>query len=170
MRALFAMRYATALLAISTVALAIASQPSMSSEPPSNSFEQRSSDTSATALASLMLSAFATGIEQRHTVRADVGSCTAYGGLPNEDGETAGMAFISGGTFMMGSERYRQEERFTHLVRVDGFEGLPLQCRHDEPSDQLGESPAIDDAGQALLRLLRDRCGSCAASCTEGMG
>ena len=121
MRALFSMRYATAFLAISTIALAIASQSSMSSEPPSNSFEQRSSDTSATALASVMLSAFATGIEQRHIVRADVGSCTAYGGLPNEDGETAGMAFISGGTFMMGSERYRQEERFTHLVRVDGF-------------------------------------------------
>src|SRR5262249_56017247 len=33
----------------------------------------------------------------------------------------AGMAFIRGGTFVMGSERHRPEERFTHAVRVDGF-------------------------------------------------
>ncbi|MCL4768167.1 MAG: formylglycine-generating enzyme family protein [Hyphomicrobiaceae bacterium] len=31
------------------------------------------------------------------------------------------MAFVSGGTFRMGSERHRPEERFTHVVRVNGF-------------------------------------------------
>lgn len=31
------------------------------------------------------------------------------------------MAFIPGGTFVMGSDRQLPEERFTHLVRVDGF-------------------------------------------------
>src|SRR5207245_7538180 len=31
------------------------------------------------------------------------------------------MAFIRGGTVVMGSERQRAEERFTHVVRVDGF-------------------------------------------------
>ena len=31
------------------------------------------------------------------------------------------MALISGGTFSMGSDRHRPEERSTHIVRVDGF-------------------------------------------------
>jgi formylglycine-generating enzyme required for sulfatase activity len=31
------------------------------------------------------------------------------------------MAFIPGGNFRMGSERHQPEERFTHVVRVDGF-------------------------------------------------
>ena len=31
------------------------------------------------------------------------------------------MAFIPGGTFTMGSNRQRPEERYAHLVRVDGF-------------------------------------------------
>ena len=53
--------------------------------------------------------------------KAEVGSCAAYAGLPAEKGETAGMAFIPGGTFQMGSERHQPEERFTHMVRVDGF-------------------------------------------------
>ena len=34
---------------------------------------------------------------------------------------------------------------------------LPLHRRHDQPGDQLGEGAAVDDAGQAILRLLRDR-------------
>src|SRR5262249_8430282 len=71
-------------------------------------------------LASVMAGAFATGIEQPNT-KAAVGSCAAYAGLPAEEGETAGMAFIPGGTFTMGSERHRPEERFTHVVRVDSF-------------------------------------------------
>ena len=49
-------------------------------------------------------------------------------------------------------------------------EGLPLHRRHDQPGHQLGESPAVDDAGQAVLRLLRDRGGACAAPRAEGVG
>jgi formylglycine-generating enzyme len=72
-------------------------------------------------LAGFVICTFAAGIEQPHKTKAAVGSCAAYAGLPAEEGETAGMAFISGGTFKMGSERYQPEERFTHVVRVDGF-------------------------------------------------
>jgi formylglycine-generating enzyme required for sulfatase activity len=75
----------------------------------------------ATALVGVVVSALAIGIEQRQAAKIEVGSCAAYGGLPAEDGETAGMAFIPGGTFSMGSESHRPEERFTHVVRVDGF-------------------------------------------------
>ena len=63
----------------------------------------------------------ATTSAQRDTARAEIGSCAAYAGLPADDGDTAGMIFVPGGTFAMGSERYQPEERFTHLVRVDGF-------------------------------------------------
>ena len=72
-------------------------------------------------LAGVVIGAFATGVEQRDATKAGVGSCAAYAGLPVEEGETAGMAFIPGGTFQMGSERHQPEERFTHAVRVDGF-------------------------------------------------
>ena len=34
---------------------------------------------------------------------------------------TAGMVFIPGGRFVMGSDREQPEERFTHIVRVDPF-------------------------------------------------
>ena len=47
--------------------------------------------------------------------------CTAYSGLPSEVGDKAGMIFIPGGSFTMGSNRERPEERFTHVVQVDGF-------------------------------------------------
>ena len=60
-------------------------------------------------LASVVVGAFAIGID---TPRAEVGSCAAYAGLPSEEGETAGMAFLAGGTFRMGSERHQPEERF----------------------------------------------------------
>jgi formylglycine-generating enzyme required for sulfatase activity len=53
--------------------------------------------------------------------KAEVGSCTAYSGLPAGDGDTDGMVFIPGGAFRMGSERHNPEERFTHVVRIDGF-------------------------------------------------
>ncbi len=73
-----------------------------------------------TALASVMVGAFATGFEQQ-AARAELGSCAAYAGFPAEADETAGMAFIPAGTFKMGSERHQPEERFTHVVHVDGF-------------------------------------------------
>ena len=54
-------------------------------------------------------------------VCADEARCDAYRGMPAGKGETAGMVFVAGGTFKMGSERQQPEERFLHEVRVDGF-------------------------------------------------
>src|SRR5215472_7951247 len=59
--------------------------------------------------ASLIIATFATA--QEGTVRVELGSCAAYSGLPSDDSATAGMAFIRGGAFVMGSERHRPEER-----------------------------------------------------------
>ena len=73
------------------------------------------------------LAAVAAGIYAVGTVvggtapQVEVGSCATYSGLPASEQRTAGMAFIPGGTFQMGSERHQPEERFTHIVRVDGF-------------------------------------------------
>lgn len=50
-----------------------------------------------------------------------VGSCAAYSGMPAREGDKAGMAFIKSGRFIMGSDRERPEERFSHEVKVDGF-------------------------------------------------
>jgi formylglycine-generating enzyme len=71
------------------------------------------------AAASSMIGTFA--LAQKHAVGGELGTCSAYSGLPSEDSDTPGMVFIRGGTFLMGSERHRPEERFTHVVRVDGF-------------------------------------------------
>src|SRR5215207_4549974 len=71
-----------------------------------------------TVLAGITVGAFA--IEYTAT-KAEVGTCATYTGVPADKGETAGMAFIPGGTFQMGSERHQPEERFTHVVRVDDF-------------------------------------------------
>ena len=76
-----------------------------------------------TVLASVMIGA--PGVDgaraTTHVITVDVGSCDAYAGLPAQNDETAGMAYISGGSFKMGSERHQPEERFIHVVRVDGF-------------------------------------------------
>ena len=47
---------------------------------------------------------------------------------------------------------------------------LPLHRGHDQSGHQLGQGAAVDDAGQAVLRLLRDRRGPRAAPRAEGMG
>ncbi len=47
--------------------------------------------------------------------------CADYSGLPEGGGETAGMVFVPGGAFAMGSDRQMPEESSTHIVRVDGF-------------------------------------------------
>ena len=65
----------------------------------------------ALAVASLMIGAFAIA----PVAPGKLGSCTAYSGLPAEEGDTAGMVFIRGGSFVMGSERHRPEERLTHI-------------------------------------------------------
>src|SRR5215211_3444648 len=72
---------------------------------------------SGTVLVGVVISAFATG----NAARPEVGTCAAYSGLSAEKGDTAGMAFVPGGRFQMGSERHQPEERFTHVVRVDDF-------------------------------------------------
>jgi len=48
-------------------------------------------------------------------------SCTDFSGAPSGDGDKAGMVFVPGGSFTMGSDRRQPEERFSHPVRVDGF-------------------------------------------------
>lgn len=48
-------------------------------------------------------------------------NCKTYSGLPEGEGEKAGMVFIPGGSFTMGSDRERPEERYSHPVKVDGF-------------------------------------------------
>jgi formylglycine-generating enzyme required for sulfatase activity len=47
--------------------------------------------------------------------------CGAYGGLPDGGGSTAGMVWIAGGTFTMGADEERPEERAAHEVSVGGF-------------------------------------------------
>jgi sulfatase modifying factor 1 len=48
-------------------------------------------------------------------------NCSSYPGLPNAEGDKAGMVFVGGGSFVMGSDRQRPEERSSHVVKVDGF-------------------------------------------------
>jgi formylglycine-generating enzyme len=73
-------------------------------------------------------------IAQEGAGRGELGTCAGYSGLPSEDNEHAGMVFIRGGTFVMGSERQRPEERFAHIVR-DGF----WIDRHEVPNAQFRE-------------------------------
>ncbi len=50
-----------------------------------------------------------------------IADCKTYSGIPADEGEKSGMVFIPGGSFTMGSDDERPEERFSHVVRVDGF-------------------------------------------------
>ena len=77
--------------------------------------------TSATLVAAAFCLVGTFTIAQKGAAGGELGSCAGYSGLPSEDNDHAGMVFIRGGTFVMGSERHRPEERFTHTVRVDGF-------------------------------------------------
>jgi formylglycine-generating enzyme len=52
---------------------------------------------------------------------APIENCQTYSGIPADEGDKAGMVFIPGGSFTMGSDRERPEERFSHAVKVDGF-------------------------------------------------
>ena len=47
--------------------------------------------------------------------------CDAYAGLPEDTGPSAGMVWIAGGTFTMGDDDERPEERSAHPVTVSGF-------------------------------------------------
>lgn len=50
-----------------------------------------------------------------------IDNCKTYSGIPEGEGEKAGMVFVPGGSFVMGSDRERPEERFSHQVTVEGF-------------------------------------------------
>jgi formylglycine-generating enzyme required for sulfatase activity len=50
-----------------------------------------------------------------------IADCKVYPGIPADEGKNPGMVFIPGGSFTMGSDQERPEERFSHVVRVDGF-------------------------------------------------
>jgi formylglycine-generating enzyme len=47
--------------------------------------------------------------------------CEGYSGLPDGAGEAAGMVWIEGGTFIMGSSEHHPEERAPHEVTLEGF-------------------------------------------------
>jgi formylglycine-generating enzyme required for sulfatase activity len=47
--------------------------------------------------------------------------CDGYAGLPDGSAPTAGMSWIPGGSFFMGEDDERPEERPAHRVTVDGF-------------------------------------------------
>jgi formylglycine-generating enzyme len=47
--------------------------------------------------------------------------CEGYAGLPEGAGATAGMVWIEGGSFAMGDDDERPEERAAHEVTVRGF-------------------------------------------------
>ena len=47
--------------------------------------------------------------------------CNGYSGLPDGGAPRAGMAWIKGGSFTMGDDEQRPEERFEHRATVSGF-------------------------------------------------
>ncbi len=55
------------------------------------------------------------------TAVANAQLCHDYSGLPAGEGVTAGMVYIPGGTFTMGSNHRRREERMAHPVTVGPF-------------------------------------------------
>jgi sulfatase modifying factor 1 len=62
------------------------------------------------------------GMPQQRIANAAAGSCTDASGLTDEgDGATAGMVFVPAGSYSMGADDQRPEERWTHRVEVGGF-------------------------------------------------
>jgi formylglycine-generating enzyme len=61
------------------------------------------------------------GLAASWPAEAKAATCQAYSGLPAEAGPLAGMVWIAGGTFTMGADDQRPEERAGHEVTVDGF-------------------------------------------------
>ncbi len=60
--------------------------------------------------------------------------CADYDGLPEASGPTAGMVWIPGGSFVMGEDEERPEERPAHRVTVEGF----WIDRHEVTNAQFG--------------------------------
>src|SRR5260370_1109282 len=68
--------------------------------------------------ASLMVGTLA--IADKGVGSGELGSGAAYSGVPSDDNDHAGMAFIRGGAVGMGSERQRPGGRFTPGGGVGG--------------------------------------------------
>lgn len=96
--------------------------------------------------------------------------CADYSGVPEGDGDKAGMVFVPGGAFSMGSDRQQPEERSTHIVRVDSFwidqnevtnaqfasfvaatGYVTLAERGPDPSTHVGLSDDLRSPGSALF-------------------
>ncbi len=88
---------------------------------------------------------FATLLLFPATVSAESVRCTSYSGTPGSSAETAGMVFIPGGAFRMGSDDQRPEERHAHSVRVDGF----WIDEHEVTNAQFGDF--VDATGYVTL-------------------
>lgn len=69
----------------------------------------------------ILATAFSAGIAGEAEPQHALGKCSAYSGVPERGGDKGGMVFVPGGTFSMGSDKQRPEERFSHIVKVDGF-------------------------------------------------
>jgi sulfatase modifying factor 1 len=70
------------------------------------------------AMVQLAVLAMAGGWASAATPIAD---CKSYSGIPADEGDKSGLVFNPGGSFTMGSDQERPEERYSHVVRVDGF-------------------------------------------------
>ncbi len=79
------------------------------------------------------------------TTFAENKKCDRYSGLPSGGTDTAGMAYVPGGAFRMGSDDQRPEERHAHSVRVDGF----WIDRHEVTNAQFREF--VDATGYVTL-------------------
>src|SRR3984893_9402763 len=101
--------------------------------------------TSGAVFAGAMIGVSATGNSKKDEPRAQLGSCAAYSGLPSEDGETAGMAFVPAGTFAIGSDQHQPEQRFTHAA---GFDGLGIDT-HEVTNAQFKKF--VDATGYVTL-------------------
>ena len=68
------------------------------------------------AVALVALGPFATAVAAQDMPPNKTGACASPG-----EGDGVDMVFIPGGNFTMGSDRHRPEERYTHVVSLDGF-------------------------------------------------
>ena len=85
--------------------------------------------------------------------RALPATAAAHGALTT----TAGMVFIRGGTFAMGSDHQRPEERFTHIVRAVNVAGkarrVASSVRRQSAHTRRGERQAASGEQQAARRV-----------------
>ena len=77
---------------------------------------------------------------------------------------SAGMVWVDGGTFRMGSDRHYPEEAPAHQVRVDGFwiDRTPVTNRQFASSSR---RPATSPSPRCrpMPRTIRARCRTCCA-------